>query len=447
VAVYPKRQNVQVKIGDSVVNKFSELDFPAEVRKDDGDQIWIRIESKHVLGAIHKHEVCTAKEAIEIFSEKITTAPDDTFALLMRASAWHELKKFEKASADIDEYIRLKPGATGYECKSRISASQGDLNQTISDCTEAIRHDPSLAWTYNNRGTAWGQSGNLTHALEDLTEAIRLDPNCATAYNNRGPIWQQKGKLDKAVQDFSEAIRLDPTFSSPYNNRGIIWLMSGSVDKAKEDFDSAICFNPGFANPYNNRGYFWLRKGMFQTAIPDFDNAIRLNPNYVDAHYNRAVTWAKLGHWKKVVADCSRTLQIDPKHAESYCLRGIAFQKTGRWKEAVSELDATIKVNPKSEAAYRTRARIKATCPDDRFRNASQAVADATTACELGLWKNVESIDTLAAAHAEAQQFDVAVRVQTRVLSILPNDPQAKLRLALYREGKPCREAPELSTD
>jgi serine/threonine-protein kinase len=65
-------------------------------------------------------------------------------------------------------------------------------------------------------------------------------------------------------------------------------------------------------------------------------------------------------------------------------------------------------------------------------------------ACKRSDWKDPSCLDVLAAAYAEAGQFDEAVRYQTRAL----DDPELKgdlrtaagQRLELYRQKKPFRD-------
>lgn len=89
-------------------------------------------------------------------------------------------------------------------------------------------------------------------------------------------------------------------------------------------------------------------------------------------------------------------------------------------------------------------ARLLATCPDDKARDGKRAVEYATTACERTGWKDPMYLDTLAAAYAEAGQFEEAVRYQTRALEdpTLKGDLRkaARQRLELYRQKKPFRD-------
>ena len=71
-------------------------------------------------------------------------------------------------------------------------------------------------------------------------------------------------------------------------------------------------------------------------------------------------------------------------------------------------------------------------------------MASATRVCELTGWTDPEMLGTLAAAYAEAGDFDAAVKWQTRA-NALYSEPEKKTdgeaRLKLYQARKPYRQA------
>jgi len=91
---------------------------------------------------------------------------------------------------------------------------------------------------------------------------------------------------------------------------------------------------------------------------------------------------------------------------------------------------------------------LQATFPDAEFRDGAKAVENATKACELTTWKNAWFVNTLAAAYAEAGDFNSAVKWQKKAIDLLdkascsgyPVDFEARLKL--YQSGKPYRKSP-----
>jgi hypothetical protein len=89
-----------------------------------------------------------------------------------------------------------------------------------------------------------------------------------------------------------------------------------------------------------------------------------------------------------------------------------------------------------------------ATCPDANVRNGEKAVEYATKACELSDWKTPARFGTLAAAYAEAGDFDDAVKWENKHLesdylkSKSSNDTpdKARQRLSLYEQKRPYHE-------
>jgi hypothetical protein len=80
----------------------------------------------------------------------------------------------------------------------------------------------------------------------------------------------------------------------------------------------------------------------------------------------------------------------------------------------------------------------------EKYRDGRKAVELAKKACELTEWKDAAVLATLAAAYAEAGQFDEAVKWQKKALEdkdfAASDGEKERTRLKLFEARKPYRE-------
>ena len=130
------------------------------------------------------------------------------------------------------------------------------------------------------------------------------------------------------------------------------------------------------------------------------------------------------------------------REATAEAIRKINFERAREYYED------KIQREPKNVNALRNLALLFAACPDAKVRDAKKAVESGTKACELTAWKTPSCLAALAAAYAEAGDFDKAARYEQESIAISlarsgdqdPSVPEARHRLQLYQAHKPFRE-------
>lgn len=85
------------------------------------------------------------------------------------------------------------------------------LEETIADCTEAIRLDPDTPRLSLERAGAHSRLDRYEEAVADYNRAIGLDPDDAAAYLGRCHAKSELGRHEEAIEDYDHAVRPDPS--------------------------------------------------------------------------------------------------------------------------------------------------------------------------------------------------------------------------------------------
>ena len=138
-------------------------------------------------------------------------------------------------------------------------------------------------------------------------------------------------------------------------------------------------------------------------------------------------------------------IRRNPSSAILWLRRGMVWNVRGEFDNSIKDYSEAIRLDPKYAFAYNASAWLRATCPDEHYRDGKKAVANATTACKLSAWEEGEYIDTLAAAYAESGDFPNAIKWQEKAIALATKESEKHLwreRLELYKAGEPYREDP-----
>ena len=129
-----------------------------------------------------------------------------------------------------------------------------------------------------------------------------------------------------------------------------------------------------------------------ESAIADLDQAIRLDPEETEQFYSRGVALLDTNKVDKAIADFDVVIRRNPKHAEALVKRGIAWRLKTECEKSVADLSEAIRLDARNPEIW------------------AEARERVGKACELTAWKDADHLSTLAAAHAEAGDFEAARR-------------------------------------
>jgi tetratricopeptide (TPR) repeat protein len=356
---------------------------------------------------------------------------------------------------------KISPGAVGYVYY--LEQSRGNRLLLVDQCqgtrgwadaktivpiaqaeayfSERIKADPNSAFSYLMRGVVRLENEDLDHALGDFDQALKLDPSSAPALMARANLSLWKGQLRQAIADATKAIELNPRNAYAFVERGVFYYDTKEYDKALSDFDAAA--ERGFKGAVIEigRGMIELQKGDLKKAQEKFNEALRIDPKHSDAYCGSAAIYMLRGDTKGALKVLDRAIELDPESADSHGNRAVILLSLGQHDKALDDLDDVIRVAPNSVRAHRERAWILATCPSEKLRNGEEAEKSAVKACELTGWNEPHVLIALAAACAEARDFEGAVKWQQKAIELMndnsPEKREWRKALERYQAKKP----------
>jgi len=305
--------------------------------------------------------------------------------------------------------------------------------------------NPRSANANNGMGGVLALDGRLEEALERYDEALRLKPDHEQARNNAGVALSLLGRHEQALERFREAIQLRPGYADAHYNMANTLVALGDLHAADERFREAIRLRPANPSALNNYGGLLVRQGRIDEAMEMFAAVIRLEPGHAPALLNNGILLARQGRYDDAISHYRQALRLSPDSADAHFDLAQALARTGAAEEALWSYRRALSLRPDWPVALNGLARLLATHADDGVRDGPRAVKLARRACEMTGHQSAELLDTLAAAHAEAGRFGLAVEWGSRAADLARSQENEALavaietRLAGYRRGETYR--------
>jgi tetratricopeptide (TPR) repeat protein len=190
-----------------------------------------------------------------------------------------------------------------------------------------------------------------------------------------------------------------------------------------------------------------LRRADHDTAIKIFTQYLNeegRTPNNKSTLYNyRGVEYACNGQFDLAMHDYDQAIKLWPESALAFNNRGLTYQQMGQLDFAIQDFEQVIKLTPKNTTGYKSLAMLYASGRDEEFLDGKKAIQYAEKA--VALEKNIDTMNTLAAAQARGNRFREATETQTEVLRLLKTKKnvapemlkEIEERIVLYQSGKP----------
>jgi tetratricopeptide (TPR) repeat protein len=210
-------------------------------------------------------------------------------------------------------------------------------------------------------------------------------------------------------------------------------------------FERALAVTRGNPFAHVNLAESLADEGDLDGAVKHLATALRLSPSSKEAHHSLGGVLMLQGHVDDAIGQFEQALRLDPDYANAHSDLANALMLQGKVEPAIAHCETALRLQPDLADALNNLAWLRATQADPKYRDGKAGVRLAERAAELTGRKNPSMLDTLAAALAEAGEFEEALQTaeEGRKLALSLNETQVAGTIAghieLFRQHRPFR--------
>ncbi len=303
--------------------------------------------------------------------------------------------------------------------------------RTLSGATPEKRRDHAIPFP-----GIWSHDPNLPDPSYAVTQFFDHDliPQ-ALSYLQHATERDQQLRPDK----FSKT-----TFADRYYIVASILAEQNEPNEAVKAYVKARDLNPKDFRVRKDLGDLLRRHQQIPQAIGEWTAAYKINPQDFEVQQRLAMAHLQLDQAPEALPYFQRLCQMRPQDPRLHYYLGNALRQTGRTQEALAAYQRTLKIDSRLLNAANNIAWIQATHPDKSLRNGTEAVRLAEQVVQLNASKDPNFLSTLAAAYAEAGQFEKALaaigRARPLLLAAEKSTESIDAQQAFYDRGQPYRD-------
>jgi cytochrome c-type biogenesis protein CcmH/NrfG len=204
-----------------------------------------------------------------------------------------------------------------------------------------------------------------------------------------------------------------------------------------------IANNPSHPRPYRILADVYAKESP-QVSIQFYQEGLAKNPDWAWMWIDLGNVHVKRHNFAAAAEAYERAAQVQPRLIEPHLNLSRLRMKLGDWRGALAAAEQAVALKPKDAKGLKQLAWLLTTSADDGVRDGKRALAILATIPQRADRVDIQYLEVLSAAHAEAKQFDEAVTIAERALAEARKIKSRRIdefaeRVELYRSRQPMR--------
>ena len=274
--------------------------------------------------------------------------------------------------------------ASQYLQTARVHETRGELGAALEAYQAAASTVPDDAFYQRRLGLAYLRREMYAAATTSLERALELEPHYADVYRDLAAVFEAQEMKSAAIAWLERGARQVPDYEPLQRDLVELQLLHDRPDEAMS---------------------------ILETAVERWPDALW-------AHFRLAQLYRQLERFERAEAALSRVLEIESGIAEAHALLGNVFYEQEKYEDAADAYRRAIVLNPDDHGSYNNLAWL--------YAIQGIRLKDAQRLSLQSLRKVPDSpiyLDTLAEIYYRTAQYERAIEVIRRAISIPSEDP------------------------
>ncbi|MHC4989715.1 MAG: sulfatase-like hydrolase/transferase, partial [Planctomycetota bacterium] len=337
----------------------------------------------------------------------------------------------------LDTATRRRLESLGYLTGGRPDAEDAETGADPKDMVQVDRD--------HSRAVALLMRGEARRTIELVEPLVAVSPQSDSLHATLGVAYLATDRLADAERAFTASLRIDSAIPDRLAGLGEARRRQNRLEEAIDAFQQALVIDPELVEARRGLGLARAAQGDWRRALVHFQRWRGLKPDDPAALFNCGSALIALERAEEAERLLRKARELDPSNRmvhRSYCQSLMA---QGRRVDAIDALVETLVTLP-DDPEFQCMAAWLAATTDEPGSLGPERMIELAGRCRDTL-QNARGWDVVAAAHADAGQYDQAIAAAERGLEIAAAQGDQRMlvelaeRLALYRADRPFREA------